>query len=62
MLFKIPQTACILVMLLTIALFQGLKTNIFLNVIFFTNTQYRLTFLQENKEACRRCSVYIVNF
>ena len=62
MLFKIPQTACILVMLLTIALFQGLKTNIFLNVIFTTNTQYRLTFLQENKEAWRRCSVYSVNF
>ena len=62
MLFKIPQTACILVMLLTIALFQGLKTNIFLNVIFTTNTQYRLTFLQENKEVWRRCSVYIVNF
>ena len=62
MLFKIPQTACILVMLLTIALFQGLKTNIFLNVIFTTNTQYRLTFLQENKEDWRRCSVYIVNF
>ena len=54
MLFKIPQRTCILVMLLTIALFQGLKTNIFLNVIFTTNIQYRLTFLQENKEAWRR--------